>query len=71
MADEIDRDQVFNERTLESQIASARLKKTAHPSLCYCRLCGEDIPEKRRQSVPGVSLCTDCQEIADRRRKRQ
>ncbi|EJX0633938.1 TraR/DksA family transcriptional regulator [Salmonella enterica] len=59
--DEIDRDQEFNERQLEATIARSRSVTACRPSLYFCRLCGEVIPEKRRQLVPGVSLCIDCQ----------
>jgi len=59
--DEIDRDQEFNERQLEASIARSRSVIRDRPSLHFCRLCGETIPEKRRELVQGVSLCIDCQ----------
>lgn len=59
--DEIDRDQEFNERQLELMIARARPDAAHSPSLMFCRQCGEEIPEKRRQLIRGVSLCFDCQ----------
>ena len=34
-------------------------------SLVYCAECEEPIPETRRQAVPGVKLCTDCQKERD------
>ncbi|MAM61033.1 DksA/TraR family C4-type zinc finger protein [Maritimibacter sp. UBA3975] len=34
-------------------------------SLRECAECGEDIPEARRQAVPGVKICIDCQEERD------
>ena len=61
MPDEIDRDQAFNERCLEALIEQSRLRPTPTPSLQHCRLCGKAIPEKRRQTLPGVTTCTDCQ----------
>ncbi|ELO0595346.1 TPA: TraR/DksA C4-type zinc finger protein [Salmonella enterica subsp. enterica serovar Muenchen] len=27
----------------------------------HCAECGDEIPEKRRVSLPGVRLCADCQ----------
>lgn len=33
-----------------------------------CVECGEDIPVRRQQAVPGVQLCTDCQSIQEVRR---
>jgi RNA polymerase-binding transcription factor DksA len=31
------------------------------PSLAHCLECGTDIPEARRQALPGVRLCVACQ----------
>lgn len=67
MADEIDRDQVFNEQQLEAMIASARPVLVHSPSLHYCRRCGETIPEKRRLLLPGIALCIDCQTEDERK----
>lgn len=35
----------------------------------FCVECDEPIPEARRQAVPGVQLCVDCQQGADHRRR--
>lgn len=43
----------------------ARLKSRRSPvgeSLTHCAECEEPIPEKRRQALPGVKLCIDCQQ---------
>ncbi|WP_038900930.1 TraR/DksA family transcriptional regulator [Dickeya dadantii] len=69
MPDEIDRDQEFNEQRLEEMIEQNRFKPVSTPSLHYCRLCGEPIPEKRRQTLPGVTTCTECQTIIERRQR--
>ncbi|ECO8340134.1 TraR/DksA family transcriptional regulator, partial [Salmonella enterica] len=55
--DEIDRDQEFNERQLELMIARSCPRTPHSPSLKYCRRCGETIPVKRQQMIPGVTLC--------------
>ncbi|HHC4427402.1 TPA: TraR/DksA C4-type zinc finger protein, partial [Klebsiella pneumoniae] len=34
--------------------------------LFHCRVCGKPIPEKRRQALPGVTTCTECQEKLER-----
>jgi phage/conjugal plasmid C-4 type zinc finger TraR family protein len=31
----------------------------------WCIECGDPIPEARRQAVPGVQLCVECQQEAD------
>ncbi len=46
----------------------ARLKSRRSPvgeSLTHCAECEEPIPEKRRQALPGVKLCIDCQQERD------
>lgn len=32
----------------------------------WCAGCGQRIPDGRRKAVPGVQLCIECQEDADR-----
>lgn len=32
-----------------------------------CAECGEPIPEARRNAIPGVKLCIDCQKARDAR----
>ena len=29
-------------------------------SLTHCAECDEEIPQKRREAIPGVKLCVDC-----------
>jgi len=46
----------------------ARLKARRAPvgeSLTHCAECEEEIPEARRQAIPGVKLCIDCQQERD------
>lgn len=69
MPDEIDCDQEFNERRLEEMIKQSRFKPAAAPSLFHCRFCSMPIPEKRRQTLPGVTTCMECQSILERRRR--
>lgn len=41
---------------------------TKKPSLLAaheCDECGEEIPEARRRTVPGVRLCIDCKELEE------
>ena len=42
-------------------------EQAKEPSLEYCEECGEEIPEARRRSIPGVKLCVYCKEIEERR----
>ncbi|EKC2616072.1 TraR/DksA C4-type zinc finger protein [Salmonella enterica] len=53
------------------QIAAIRQAlKTGEPvSRRHCADCGEEIPEKRRASLPGVRRCADCQAWHEERGK--
>jgi len=55
---------------IEASIADelARLnarKRVVGESLSHCAECEEPIPEARRQAIPGVKLCIDCQQERD------
>jgi phage/conjugal plasmid C-4 type zinc finger TraR family protein len=47
-------------------IAAIRAKIGVGPGLTHCQECGDKIPRARRLAVPGVSLCVDCQEYAEK-----
>ena len=47
---------------LESQAIRAGLAgKSVDDSAILCSVCDEPIPEERRQALPGVQTCVDCQ----------
>ncbi len=63
------RDGAVNEQ-IEASISDelARLKARQAPvgeSMTHCAECEEPIPEARRQAIPGVKLCIDCQQERD------
>ena len=47
-------------------IAAVRAKIGVGPGLTHCAECGDKIPKARRLAVPGVQLCVDCQNYAER-----
>nr|DAK87294.1 MAG TPA: DNA-directed RNA polymerase subunit alpha [Caudoviricetes sp.] len=50
-----------------SALAECRKKRLrALRSHRKCAICGAPIPPERRKAVPGVRLCVDCQEEAER-----
>ncbi|WP_340588415.1 DksA/TraR family C4-type zinc finger protein [Erythrobacter alti] len=51
--------------SVNDAVAAARSRLPRGESAEYCDLCGEDIPEKRRQAVPGVRTCIECQSGRD------
>jgi len=52
--------------TVADAVARAREGLAAGPSLSHCADCDAEIPEGRRQAIPGVRLCVNCQEAQDR-----
>ena len=64
-------DGAVNEQ-IEASIADelARMKARKGPtgeSLSHCAECEEEIPQARREAIPGVKLCIDCQKERDGR----
>ena len=57
-------DQIDDSVTDAVLAARARLPKG--DSEPFCLECGEAIPEKRRQALPGVKTCIACQAGLDR-----
>ena len=53
--------------SVDDAVARARRALPAGESLRHCEECGDEIPEARRQAVPGVRRCIACQSEADRR----
>lgn len=47
--------------TVEDAVAQARSSMSVGDSLEFCEECDKPIPEARRQAVPGVRLCIQCQ----------
>lgn len=54
------------EDSVKDEIMRVRKQQSCGESLEFCEECGEPIPEGRRRAVPGVRLCVDCQEDADK-----
>lgn len=47
--------------TVNSAVERARSRLTVGDSLEFCEECDAEIPERRRQAIPGVRLCVACQ----------
>jgi phage/conjugal plasmid C-4 type zinc finger TraR family protein len=52
--------------TVSDAVARARRDLLAGPSVSHCQDCGAEIPEGRRQALPGARHCVPCQEARDR-----
>ncbi|MDT8321764.1 MAG: DksA/TraR family C4-type zinc finger protein [Xanthomonadales bacterium] len=52
--------------SIEEAIERARRRLPSGASRRRCEDCAAAIPEARRQAVPGVRLCVQCQQQQDR-----
>ena len=52
--------------SINDEIARVRRKLAGGKSLEECEECGEPIPLARRFAMPGVRLCIECQQEADK-----
>ena len=51
--------------SVEDAVVQARSKLAKGPGLLTCEECEAPIPQARREAVPGVRLCVNCQQEAD------
>lgn len=52
--------------SINDEVRRARAALPRGESRAFCEECGEPIPEARRKALPGVRLCLECQQEADR-----
>jgi len=55
--------------SVEDGIQQARSRLPKGESLTHCEECDKEIPQARREAVPGVRLCVKCQEMIDKENK--
>lgn len=51
--------------SVKDAVEQARRRLPSGESLTNCEECGDEIPEARREAVPGVRLCVPCQQELD------
>ena len=73
MTDDIDRAQAREAEmladALREQARRAGLAgKTVADSATECADCGEEIPQERRQALPGIQFCVACQTRREKRK---
>lgn len=62
MVDKLDRIQEQEDLLNQLHIQAARGRGgTAGEGLTHCAACGNDIPQGRREAIPGVRVCVACQ----------
>ena len=52
--------------TIEDAIQRARSEMPRGESLKHCEECDASIPEARREAIPGVRMCVNCQSEHDK-----
>ena len=52
--------------TVDDAVERIRHQIPSGESLRQCEECGEDIPQARREAIPGVRLCVACQSEHDK-----
>lgn len=55
--------------SIEDALKSVRGRLHSGKSRKHCEECGAEIPQARREAVPGVRLCLTCQAEADKQVK--
>ncbi|WP_297807470.1 DksA/TraR family C4-type zinc finger protein [uncultured Methylophaga sp.] len=55
--------------SVEDAVQQARSNLPKGESLTHCEECEKKIPEARREAIPGVRLCVQCQEEIDNENK--
>ena len=51
--------------TVSDAVSAARARMPSGESERWCVECGEEIPERRREALPGVKRCVACQSSLD------
>jgi phage/conjugal plasmid C-4 type zinc finger TraR family protein len=47
--------------TVDAAVGHARKNLPSGASLSHCEACGAEIPQARREALPGVRRCVPCQ----------
>jgi len=68
--DDVDRAQAINEAHIQEALDArlwslSNLRTDIHTSRTTCLDCQKEIPEARRQAVPGCLRCIDCQTLLE------
>ena len=51
--------------SIDDAVKQARSQLPTGAGLSHCEECDTEIPQARREAVPGVRLCVTCQEKVD------
>lgn len=65
MADKADIAGDYIEQSLEQALEKQRNQVKPVNDEPYCLECGDEIPAKRREALPGCPTCVDCQQLLE------
>ena len=51
--------------TVSDEVTRARARIPTGEALAECADCGDEIPQRRRDALPGVRTCIACQQARD------
>lgn len=69
MGDIVDRAQAREAEILADSLARMARELPRGESLASCEDCGDDIPQDRREAIPGCRRCVFCQDAREQRKK--
>lgn len=69
MADKADIAGEYIEQELAWTLANQRSQPQPANDDPYCEECGEEIPAKRRQALPGCATCVACQQSIELKKR--
>ena len=52
--------------TVKDAVSRAKSRLPQGPGSTHCAECGAEIPQARRDAIPGVRSCLSCQDAQDR-----
>ncbi|WP_435637100.1 TraR/DksA C4-type zinc finger protein [Carnimonas bestiolae] len=58
------------EQRLVAASSSVPTHSETSADVIECEECGDELPLARRRAIPGCRLCTECQELEERYKKR-
>ena len=62
-------EQMQREQALAAHARRARIyAKSVEDSAAHCQYCEEEIPQGRREALPGVQSCVTCQSAREKER---
>ena len=56
------------QKAIEARLKAAREAAVSRDAATECEDCGDEIPQARREAVPGCTRCAECQTLHERQR---